>query len=184
MVPEGAEGVVGGLPGMDDDGQFPLRGQLELAPEDLLLNRARREVVVVVEPDLSECHRVVRAKVGVQPRHRRIEVVSVLTGLVRMDSDREPHLRPRGAHPAGPLPLRGVARRQDHHRAGKARAAGPLDDGVEIGGEFLAGEMAMGVDHWRGTVLKRCRRQEARKGTDELLAALSLDPVAPLTCER
>ena len=103
---------------------------------------------MVVEPDLSECHRVVRAKVGVEPGHRRIEVVSGLTGLVRMDSHRKPHLWPRGSHPAGPLPLGGVARRQDHHRAGKTRAAGARDDGIEIGGELLAGEVAVRVEHF------------------------------------
>ncbi len=102
---------------------------------------------MVVEPDLSEGHRAVRVELGVQPGHRRIEIVAVLPGLVRMDADREPHLRPRGSHPAGALQLRAVARRQDHHRAGKTGAAGPLDDGVEIAGEFFAGEVAMGVDH-------------------------------------
>ena len=71
----------------------------------------------------------------------------MLTGLVRMDADREPDLRPGGSHPRRPLRLRGVARRQDHHRAGQTRAAGARHDGVEIGGELLAGEMAVRVDH-------------------------------------
>ena len=87
VVAEGLKRVVGGLAGMDDDGQIPLRRQLELPPEDFLLNRTGREVVVVVEPDLSEGHRAVRVELGVQPGHRRIEIVAVLPGLVRMDTD-------------------------------------------------------------------------------------------------
>ena len=129
------------------DGQVPLPRQLELPPEDFLLNRTGREVVVVVEPDLSEGHRAVRVELGVQPGHRRIEIVAVLPGLVRMDADREPHLRPHGSHPAGTLQLRAVARRQDHHRAGKTGTPGPGDDVVEIAGEFFAGEVAVRVDH-------------------------------------
>ena len=103
---------------------------------------------MVVEPDLAEGHRAVRVELGVQPGHRRIEIVAVLPGLVRMDADREPHRRPRGAHPPRPAPppprrppTGSPARRPD------PALAGARDDGVEIAGELLAGEVAVGVDH-------------------------------------
>lgn len=42
------------LPVVDDDRQTEVVGQPELRLEDLLLHVARREIVVVVEPDLPD----------------------------------------------------------------------------------------------------------------------------------
>ena len=48
------ERVVLGLPRVNDDRQPPLAGQRDLPAEDELLHVARREVVVIVQPDLAK----------------------------------------------------------------------------------------------------------------------------------
>ena len=103
---------------------------------------------MVVEADLAD---------GRARRRRRdlrahdvggaLRLVGERVRLVRVDADRKPHLGPEllDAHR-----LRGfllVARRENHQRAlepGRLRAR---DDGVEVGGERLVGEMAVGIDH-------------------------------------
>ena len=53
--------VVGRLARVDDDRQPQLARQRDLRAEDLLLHVARREVVVIVEPDLADGARAVAA---------------------------------------------------------------------------------------------------------------------------
>ncbi len=48
------QGVVPGFARVDHDGLPGLRGDLELALEDLALHFARREIVVVIEADLAD----------------------------------------------------------------------------------------------------------------------------------
>jgi hypothetical protein len=47
------EGVVPRFAGVDDDGLAALRGQRQLPLEDRALHLARREIVVVIEPDFA-----------------------------------------------------------------------------------------------------------------------------------
>jgi hypothetical protein len=58
------EGVVGRLARMNDDRQVELARQRDLRRKHLALHVARREVVVVVEPDLADRTHVERASVG------------------------------------------------------------------------------------------------------------------------
>ena len=67
---------------------------------------------------------------------------------MRMDADGEPDGRPQRPAPAARARFRRIARREDHQRARQPGVPRPRDDGVEVGGEFLAGEMAVRVDHW------------------------------------
>ena len=69
-----------------------------------------------------------------------------------MDADGKPRL---GPEPLDARRLRGlllVSRLEDHQDALEARLLRARDDGVEVGGEGLVGEMTVAVDHvfhWR-----------------------------------
>jgi hypothetical protein len=60
-----------------------------------------------------------------------------------MHADRKPHVGPERRHFRRTLDLRIVIGRQDDQRVGKLCVTGALDDGLEIGGEFFAREMAV-----------------------------------------
>ncbi len=53
LLSEYSEGVVIGLARMNDDRQMSLPGETNLLAKDLLLDIARRKVVVIVEPDFA-----------------------------------------------------------------------------------------------------------------------------------
>src|SRR4029079_11615703 len=97
--------------------------QAELTAEHLLLHVARREVVVVVEPDLAERDGALRDEIGLQPAHRRIEVARVFGGLVGVNADRESHLVPGRFDRLRPLRLPIVTGSQNHQCPGQARGA-------------------------------------------------------------
>ena len=54
FLPQDGQRVVLGFAGVNDDGQIQLARETDLQSEDFLLDVFRREVVVVVEPDLAE----------------------------------------------------------------------------------------------------------------------------------
>jgi hypothetical protein len=148
LAPQQLERIVGRFTGMDDDWQCTGPRQPQLPAEHFLLDVARREVVVVVQPDLSERDRPMRGQVRIEPADRRVEIGGVLSCLVRVDPDGKPHTVPGGAHRPGALPFRVIASGENHQRPRHSGGARARHDRVEIAGEFLAGQMAMGVDHW------------------------------------
>ncbi len=91
-----AQRVVFGFARVDDDGQREVARQLQLRAKDRLLDVPRREVVVIVQPNLAD-----RAGRGDEfdPAGRQpgggCRVVGKLVRLMRVDADRKPHVRPR-----------------------------------------------------------------------------------------
>ena len=69
------------------------------------------------------------------------------SGLMGMHADREPHLVPGARHRARPRELGLVLGPENDQRACDARVLRPSDDGVEIGRELVAGQVAVRVDH-------------------------------------
>ena len=122
--------------------------QDELRAEDRLLHLARREVVVVVEPDLADrADQRRRVEPGRHRGGRRRRVGGEDVRLVRMHTDGEAHRVPGPGHLLANRPLAVVLGGKDHQRAIDAGAAGPGNHRVAVGGELLAGEMAMTIDH-------------------------------------
>jgi hypothetical protein len=103
---------------------------------------------VVVEPDLAKGNGFVSGEVRLQPAHRRVEVAGVFGGLMGMNADRESHPVPGRSDRPRALPFPIVTGRQDHQRAGQPGVACARYDGVEVGSELLAGEMAVRVNHY------------------------------------
>ncbi len=68
-------------------------------------------------------------------------------GLMRMDANREPHVRPQRFDLRRLPRFFRVAGREDDERPFEPRIARPRDDGLEIRCEDLVGEMAVGVNH-------------------------------------
>ena len=136
---------------MDDDGPPQLAGQRDLTAEHLDLGLARREVVVVVQPDLADRAGAV-SRLERPTNERRDAVVSAgrvfdRTGLVRMDADRKRDIRPGLGHAVGPHTLFFVQRVENAQGAVDPRGAGARDHRVEVGGELLVGQVAVGIDH-------------------------------------
>jgi hypothetical protein len=84
MFAEDRHRVVPSFAGVDRDRQIYGAGQLQLLDEDLALDLARREIVVVVEADFAECD-------GFWVGRKRAEIVvglgSYLGCIVRVDAD-------------------------------------------------------------------------------------------------
>ena len=68
--------------------------QLQLRPEDRLLRVARREIVVVVEPDLADGAGAAVREAPPDSLDRLVDGAGKLARLVWMDARREPHGRP------------------------------------------------------------------------------------------
>jgi len=145
---ENPESVFLRLPGVNHDRQAPAARQADLRPEDRLLDRARREVVVVIEADLA--HRPGRGGLPqalVDEGSGPLRVAGKRARRVRMHANRQAdvgpgHLDARRA-PAFLL----VIRAEDDERRRDAGGAGAIDDRLEVAGELGSGEMTMAVDH-------------------------------------
>ena len=148
LLVQDAERVVLGLAGVDHDRQPQPARQPDLLAKHLLLDVARREVVVVVEADLAD-----------GPRQR-----------LRVDRLRSPAAPPPSGSRRTSRPRAGARRSRTARRAsarstavacassGSSSAARmtsaladagrprPRDDVVEIAGELRAGDVAVGVD--------------------------------------
>ena len=136
-------------------GRSRAQREAQLRAEDRVLHVARREVVVIVEADLADrARRRQRVEPRAPPCRGRLPgFVGEHVRVMRMDADREAALRPRlrARVPACAISASSSAARMTSARdtPGLAR---PLDDRVEIGGELLAGEVTMRIDHchdWR-----------------------------------
>ena len=156
-----AEGVLGGLARVDDDRQGQLQREGDLGAEDVLLHVARREVVVVVEANLSDRPRAFADDPLPDAVTRVLAPAGELPRLVRVDAERKADLRPERPHARGRRRLLGVSGRQDTERALHTGSLRPADDGFEIVGEGLVGQMAVASRSSRlssGTVPVECPR--------------------------
>ena len=142
-----AQRVVFGFAGVNHDRQVALEREPDLHAKHLVLDVARREIVVIVETDLAD-----RAggRQRIEPRrHRvrgRLRIRREHLGVMRMHADRKPALGPRGEHRAGPRDLRIVFGGQNHERARHTGRARPFNNRIKIAGELLAGDMAVTID--------------------------------------
>ena len=102
---------------MDDHRQLQRAGGVQLLDEHLALDGARREVVVVVEPDFADRHRRDRGRARAHEGVRVPGPVLADLRLMRMHAGRKPHGAPRLRHFAGPPRLAVVFGRQDAQRA-------------------------------------------------------------------
>lgn len=86
---QNGEAVVVSLAHMQRDGQSRFLGQANLSAEDLALHIARRQVVVVVEPDLP--HRA-HAAVAQTLAQGGLKLRRPLLGVVRVHAGRDAHV--------------------------------------------------------------------------------------------
>jgi len=120
--------------------------QPDLLAEHLLLDVPRREVVVVIETDLPYCPRErLRIDRLLHPARGVGGIGRERSGRMRVDADREPHLRPSRSDLLRLTQFRFIVRREDNERAAETRCAGTLDDLVEIGGEFRSRDVAVAI---------------------------------------
>jgi len=70
------------------------------------------------------------------------------SGTVRVDARRKTDGRPFLPHPESSNRLRLVARREDAEGLREARLLRAIDDGIEVAGERLVGQMTVTVDQW------------------------------------
>ncbi len=97
---EDSQRVVFRLAGVDDHGQIARPGHAQLRPEHGLLHLARREVVVIVEADLT--HGPCVRQAGEPALHQPRGVVGVgreQVRVMRMHADRGPCLGPQLVDP-------------------------------------------------------------------------------------
>ena len=141
--------IVVGFARVDDDRLAQLARETHLAAEDGLLHVARREVVVVVEADFADGPRRRRGPdLLAHQRHGAVRIGGELVGLMRMDADRESHLGPEPLQPLGLRRLGLIAAFEDDAQALESRRPGARHDRVEIVGERVVGQVAVGIDHF------------------------------------
>ena len=146
--PEHVDGVVIRLSRVDHDRASKLARQRHLAAKRLDLGLPRREVVVIVEPDLPY---------GAGPRapgdslaHDPVDGIGRVgeaRGLVRVDAHGESDLRPHLGHAIGALPFRLVGHIEDTERAIDGGRLRPCHDLFEVRREGVVREMAVRIDH-------------------------------------
>src|SRR4029453_11668077 len=109
------DGVLVCLARMDDDGQIPFARQPDLGAKDLLLHVTRREVVVIVEADLSDSTGWGGpGKLGPTGVRRMPGIIRELVSGMRMDPDREADLGPQRFHAHRLLGFLRIARPWNH----------------------------------------------------------------------
>jgi hypothetical protein len=138
-----SERVFGRFPSVNDDWQAKLNREPNLRAKNCLLNVPGREIVVIVETNLTNRAGVVGLH---RPPHHFNACVCTprkVSGLMGMDSGGKAHRRPRLTQGFSTLRLGAVAGRQHAQGARHATPRGPADHIVEVGGELLAGEVAV-----------------------------------------
>jgi hypothetical protein len=144
---------------VNDHRQITLARKTQLDAEHLVLHITRRQVVVIVETDLTNGTRrrnqieTVGGEAG-----GALRAVSEFVRVVGMHPDREPHLRPGPLNAFRLFDLRIVVGRQDHQTTDQASCARASDNGIEVRRELGTGQVAVGVNHVRRRSL-RCRLQ-------------------------
>src|SRR5687767_119400 len=156
--------IVCRLAGVDDDGQASLVREADLRSKHLVLHVARREVVVIVESDLSEPAGAGAIDRGDHGRDPLFHLAGELACVMRMNPGCEPRLRP---CPADELRARhfGVVFSLQYAEGGvHARLACPGSDEFKVPGEFVAREMAVSVDESAGVAAQVVHRTRTPGG--------------------
>ena len=78
---------------------------------------------------------------------RLVHAAGKLAGLMRMHTDSEPHSRPDLPNPDRSPGFVVVTRCEDAQRSRHARTLCARDHRLQVPGEFLARQVAMGIDH-------------------------------------
>ena len=143
-----AQRVVFRFARVNDDRQPPLARQPQLRAKHRVLHVARREVVVVVEADLADRAHGAASRPAGSPSDPPPPPDRRRTGARGADARRSRIARP-ATRPArvAVRELRVVFGREDHETAHEPGAARARDDGLEIAGELLAGQMTVRIDH-------------------------------------
>ena len=146
---------------VNDDGQAAGARQAQLGAKNRLLDLTRRKIVVIIETNLANGARARRrVESAGGDAGSRLRIVGKLVGLVRMDTDRKPHDRPRRGQLIGPLELLVIFRRKNDQAPGDACLPGPRNDGFEISENSPACQVAVRIDHRQRT---RCQASRARR---------------------
>jgi len=144
LLDENSKRILFGFTRVDHDWQPPLFRQSNLLAKDRLLYITRREVVVVIEPDLSEAS---GQRLGSDDGSRRLRGIGGTTGelacRVWMHADGKPDAWPPGSQILRLRDLRPVLRGENHERIGDPRALRAIDNVREIGSEFGARDVTV-----------------------------------------
>ena len=117
---------------------------LDAKPFDLLLYLARREVVVIVEANLTKTARQrLRGHHGVDDFCGVPRIGRELAGRVRMHPDGKPYRIPLRRDLLALLDFRFIVCREDDERVCQLRVPGALDDGGEVFDELGSGDVAV-----------------------------------------
>jgi len=125
---------------VNDDRQASPSGETYLLAKDLLLDVARRKVVVIVKADFAQGARQ-RLPIhdGVHCLRRRSGIGGELTRGVGVDADREPDRIPSGRHFPPLLNLPYIVCGKNHERVCHAGVSRALNDLAEVFGELGTG---------------------------------------------
>jgi len=144
---EGRKRIVVGLARMDHHRSPESPSRRQLFNEHGLLDVTRREVVVIVEADLSNCDHVARPEGFAQEAIGAARLPVAFLGLMRVDADREPDRWPGAAYACGAARFPFVPGSEDAHGGLEPCLFRPRDDRFEITLEDVVSQVAMGVNH-------------------------------------
>jgi len=126
---ENLKRILFGFARVDHNRQTTLLRQSNLLAKHILLHFARRKVVVVIEPDLSEpSGQRLRVDDGSRRRGCVRGIAAELARRMRMNADRKPDGCPLTGHMGRLRDLRLVIRRENHERMRDARSLCATDD--------------------------------------------------------
>ncbi len=143
LVFEEAKGVVPGLAAVNDDGQVKAAGALELLAEDLLLNVARRVVVMVVESDFTPGQ---QAPLPGARGELVQQLIGGVAGFVGMDAGGHPEKAVvLGRQQQSLLDVGGACGFGEGEDAGDASLVGAREHGIAVGVELRVVEVRVRV---------------------------------------
>jgi len=145
---ENSKRILFGFARVDHDWQPTLFRKSNLLAKHLLLHLARRKVVVVIEPDLSEpSSQKLRVDDGSRGCRGVRGIVGELARRMRMNADRKSDSRPLSGEIACLRDLRLVIRRENHERMRDTRGFRATDNVGEIRGKFWTRNVAVRVNY-------------------------------------
>src|SRR5262245_51143239 len=148
FVRQDRDGIVIGLPGMDDDWLMQRTSEANLRAKDGLLDVAWGKIVVIVEADLTDrAGRRCRGDLVADDNRRALRIGRELVCLMGMDADRDADLRPQGIELSKLRGFLAIPTFEDYQSALDARSASTIDDSVEVRSKAFVGKVAVTVDH-------------------------------------
>ena len=150
------DGILIGIPAMDDERQGREARRLDMPAEDLLLPLARAVLIEIIEARLADADHLGMHRQLHQPCRPRIGLALRLVG---MDTDGAPDIAETLGDGPHPLELRQPG--ADGDQGSHPRPARAGHDLIELAGEGFEIEMAMAVDEHAG--IARVVRQPASR---------------------